>query len=84
MAFIAKQLKAAQDVILGDAPKAPQGSAALGPVFSAPELVAWEAEDPDPVFVGPIRFRGLRPSLPKEGSTGGHGGGADTSTGQGH
>ena len=63
MAFIAKQLKVAQDVLLGEAPGDAQAAVALGPVFAAPELVAWESEDPDPVFVGPVRFRGVRPTV---------------------
>ena len=61
MAFIAKQLKAAEEVILvGEAPPEIQ-PVALGPVFDAPELVVWDADTEDPVFVGPIRIRGVRP-----------------------
>ena len=71
MAFIAKQLKVAQDVLLGDIRGDAQAAVALGPVFAAPELVAWESEDPDPVFVGPVRFGGVRPTVQRGGKESG-------------
>ena len=80
MAFITKQLKAAEDVVFaGDNPPDVQ-PVALGPVFDAPELIAWDAETEDSVFVGPICIRGVRPQPEQVVPVGSGPGGASSSS----
>ena len=61
ISFIAKQLRAAEDAlpdIPGDNPHPTPFTG--GNVFTPPELQNWD--EPEELFVGPIRFRGIRPA----------------------
>ena len=63
MAYIAKQLRAAEDALPSPDPEpAAPPTFQGGPAFSAAELQADE-EEPE-VFIGPIRIRGVRPPNP--------------------
>lgn len=61
MGFVAKQLRAAEDAMIAE----PRGDIpppfTPGPVFTVTELVEWEKDEEEAVFVGPIRVRGVRP-----------------------
>jgi hypothetical protein len=66
MSFVAKQLRAAEDAIMQTPPTEPPPPFQPGPVFSAPELQAWEQWSDETLFCGPIRIR-TRP-VPTKGA----------------
>ena len=72
MAFIAKQLRASEDALPdGAADPGPLPVFRGGPVFSSEELRDTNEEDETAeVFLGPIRFRGIRarPTPPPGGN----------------
>ena len=69
MAFVAKQLRAAEDAL-----PEPEGEEVAppvfrgGPVFSPVELTEWDRTDEEETMVGPIRVRVIRPGKRPGGS----------------
>lgn len=63
MAFVAKQLKAAEDARQHIPLHPDQFAAPNGPVFSPAELNVWDEEQDLPLFVGPIRITSKPPKL---------------------
>ena len=68
MSFVARQLRAAEDA-LPDLPglNDPNPPFKGGDIFTPNDLKNWDVEE-EP-FVGPIRFRGIRPLPPPKPST---------------
>ena len=72
MAFVAKQLRAAEDAIAQDEADGPPDCPPFqgGNVFADKELASWDTHTEEMVFIGPIR-RGIRIIRERPPSSGG-------------
>ena len=57
MAFVARQLRASEDALLGGVEEGPMPPFRGGAVFATAELANWEKDEEEETMVGPIRVR---------------------------